>query len=48
MKVRHGNGRSQRTGSSRHDNVAILSNNCNNIVIAVLATGWGVQDCRTN
>jgi hypothetical protein len=38
----------QKRKSGGHDNVAILSNNCNNIVVAVLAKAYGVQNCRTN
>jgi hypothetical protein len=40
--------RTNRRGSTRHDNTAIVANNCNNLIVAVLASSWGTSDCRTN
>jgi hypothetical protein len=37
-----------RGGSSSHDNTAIVANNCNNLIVAILASASGRQYCRTN
>jgi hypothetical protein len=39
--------KSRGSGSS-HDNTGIVANNCNNLVVAILAIASGRQYCRTN
>jgi hypothetical protein len=40
--------RTNRRGNTRHDNTAIIANNCNNLFVAILAAGFASSDCRTN